>query len=122
TVAVQGKLIIIPRTINRSRKGQRILALIHLPEPIVKDDIDAYEPLLLYPGAIEAASQYIIPSGRKAQGNAKILAVFDKADLLTALPDDGSVELTIVGRFISGQCFYGTDTIKIIDRKNDGEH
>ncbi len=121
-VAAQGKLIIIPRTINCSRKGQRILALIHLPEPIVKHDVDAYEPLLLYPGAIEAASQYIIPSDARAQSNVRILAVFDKADLLTTIPDDGNVELTAVGRFISGQCFYGTDTIKIIDRKDDNHH
>ena len=125
----QGKLIMLPRTINRSRKGQKILALIHLPEPIVKDDIDAYKPLVLYPGAIEAAGQYIIPPGRRAQSNVRILAVFDKADLLTPLVrfakqssgDDGNVELTIVGRFITGQYFYGTDEIRIISYSDDGD-
>ena len=126
-VAAQGKLIIIPRTINRSRKGQRILALIHLPEPIVKDDVDAYKPLVLYPGAIEAASQYVFPSGARAQmprgipfgSNVRIIAVFDKADLLTAIPDNGNVELTAVGRFITDQCFYGTAEIRIISHSDD---
>jgi len=117
----QGKLIILPRTINRSRQGQRILALIHLPEPIVKHDVDAYKPLVLYPGAIEAASQSVIPPGRRTQGNVRILAVFDKADLLTALPDNGNVELTIVGRFITGQYFYGADKIRIISYSDDGD-
>jgi subtilisin family serine protease len=120
-VAAEGKLIIIPHTINRSRQGQRILALIHLPEPIVNDDVDAYKPLVLYPGAIEAASQYVFPSCTRAQSNVRIIAVFDKADLLTSIPDNGNVELTTVGRFISNQCFYGTDTIKIIDRKDDND-
>jgi hypothetical protein len=121
-IAAQGKLIIIPRTINRSTKGQRILALIHLPEPIVNNEVDAHEPLVLYPGAIEATNQYIFPSGARAQSNVRILALFDKADLLTTLPDNGNVELTAVGRFISDQCFYGTDTIKIIDRKNNDDN
>ena len=117
--ATQGKLIILPRTINHSRQGQRILALIHLPEPIVKDDVDVYQPLVLYPGAIEAADQSVIPPDGRTQGNVKILAVFDKADLLTAIPDNGNVELTIVGRFISGRYFYGTDKIRIISYSDD---
>jgi len=119
--ATQGKLIMLPRTINRSRQGQKILALIHLPEPIVKDNVDAYKLLVLYPGAIKAANQYVIPSGARAQSNVRILAVFDKADLLAALPDNGNVELTIVGRFISGQYFYGTDKIRIIGYSDDDD-
>ncbi len=113
--------MIIPHTINRSRQGQRILALLHLPEPIIKDDVDAYKPLVLYPGAIEAASQYVFPSGTRAQSNVRIIAVFDKADLLTAIPDNGNVELTAVGRFISEKCFYGTDKIRIISYSGDGD-
>jgi len=85
-----------------------------LPELIVRDDVDADEPLVLYPGAIEAVSQSVIPQGKPAQSNVRIVAVFDKADLLAATPDNGNVELIVVGRFISGEYFYGTDTVRII--------
>jgi len=39
--------------------------------------------------------------------------------MLAATPDDGNVELTIVGRFISGQYFYGADKIRIISYSDD---
>jgi len=42
--------------------------------------------------------------------------------MLAATPDDGNVELTTVGRFISGQYFYGTDKIRIIGYSDDDRH
>lgn len=114
----QGELIILPRTINRTSRRETISAVLRLPESMVRDDIDAYEPLVLFPGAIEAAGQSIIPSGKPAQSNVRIVAVFHKAELLAAMPDNGDVEVTIVGRFISGEYFYGTDKIRIIGSRD----
>ena len=45
----------------------------------------------------------------------KIHAVFDKAELLAAAPGNGDVEVTVVGRFISGEYFYCTDQVRIIN-------
>jgi parallel beta-helix repeat protein len=109
----QADLLISPRKINRNARGQKILAQLSLPEPIVKDDIDIYESLLLYPGSIEAGEQNIIPLGSGAQSNVKIHALFDTADLLAAMADNGDIEVTIIGRFKTGQYFYSTDTVTI---------
>lgn len=125
----QCELIILPRTVNHCEGGERILAVIRLPELFVKHDIDAYEPLILYPGAIEAAEQYIIPPSEEAKSNVRIHAVFDKAELVAPLVlfakqssgDNSDVELTVVGRFLSGEYFYGTDEIRIIGPCDDEE-
>ncbi|HIJ53341.1 MAG TPA: hypothetical protein HPP66_09330 [Planctomycetes bacterium] len=115
---MQGKLTMLPRTINRSRQRETISAVMRLPESIITDDIDVDELLVLFPGAIEAVSQSIIPSGKPAQSNVRIVAVFDKAESLSGVPDNGDVELTVVGRFNTGEYFYSTDKIRIISPRN----
>ncbi|MHC4735386.1 MAG: choice-of-anchor Q domain-containing protein, partial [Planctomycetota bacterium] len=124
---MQGGLFVLPRTINSSEGGERILAIMHLPEPIVKEDIDAYEPLVLYPGAVEAAEQYLIPPAIEAKSNVRIHAVFDKAEIVTQLvhfakqSSEDNVELTVIGRFVSGEYFYDTDTVRVISPADDEE-
>ena len=112
--STQGKLIILPRTINRSGWGRRILAVMRLPESIGRDDIDTYEPLVLYPGAIEAAKQYVIQPHRRVRSNVRIVAVFDKAEMLAHTADNADVQITVIGRFSTGEYFYGTDTVRVI--------
>jgi predicted outer membrane repeat protein len=107
----EGELHILPRTI--SRQGQRILAALRLPEPITGDEIDVYEPLVLYPGAVEAVEQNI--QYKPTQSEVRIHAVFDKAGLLSAAPGDGDIEVTVIGRFMSGRYFYCTDQVGIIN-------
>lgn len=107
----EGEMNILPRTI--SRQVQRVLAVLYLPEPISGGDIDMYEPLVLYPGAVEAVEQNL--QYKPAQGEVKIHAFFDKAELLAAASGDGDIEVTIIGRFISGEYFYCTDQVRIIN-------
>jgi hypothetical protein len=110
----QCELIILPRIIIRGRGGETITAIMRLPETIVKDDIDAYEPLVLYPGAIEATRQNLIPPSMEAKSNTRIHAVFNTTELFAAADDNGDIQLTVTGRFNTGKYFYGTDTIRII--------
>jgi hypothetical protein len=114
-------LVILPRTIIRGGGGEEISAIMHLPEHVIKDDIDANEPLVLYPGAIEADRQRLIPPSIEAKSNTRIHAVFDKAELFGIAGDNSDVELTVIGRFSTGQYFYGTDTIRIISPLDDEE-
>jgi hypothetical protein len=74
-------------------------AIMRLPELIVKADIDAYEPLVPYPGAIGAARQRLIPPSIEAKSNSRIHAVFDKAELFAVAGDNGDIELTVTGGF-----------------------
>ncbi|MHC4603947.1 MAG: choice-of-anchor Q domain-containing protein [Planctomycetota bacterium] len=111
---MESQLRIAPRVINRHSRQPKILALLRLPEGVTTDQIDSNELLVLYPGGIEAEIQRVIESRR--QGTS-IFAFFDKGELMAAVPDDGSVELQVVGELATGQYFYGTDTVWIIGRR-----
>jgi len=49
----------------------------------------------------------------------RILAFFDKAELMAAVDDNGEVELQLVGRLRTSRYFYGIDTVRLIDRKDN---
>ena len=100
---------------------KRVMAWIHLPRDITKDQIDKDQPVLLYyPSAaepIEPIRQYVFQHGRGSHKRTYVLAYYDKAELMTAVPGNGSVDLEVVGSLKSGQYFYGSDTVRIIDRR-----
>jgi predicted outer membrane repeat protein len=108
---IQGELLVQPNKVNRNARGKKIFAVIRLPEQIVEDDIDMSEPLVLYPGAIEAMEQNLFQPGGTAQSSVRIRAVFDRVKLLGTMPGNEDVDVTIIGRLISGEYFYGSDTI-----------
>lgn len=59
---------------------------------------------------IEANWQRVIGVGKKAS----VFAIFSKDEVMNAVEHNGRVELTVVGRLESGQCIYGSDTVRII--------
>jgi len=90
------------------------MAWLRLPEDITKDQIDSNEPLLLYPGGIEAKLQYVFEHGKKGDKRVRIFAFFDKSELMEAVPDNGQVQLEVVGYLTTSQEFYGSSFITII--------
>jgi len=44
-----------------------------------------------------------------------VFAFFDKAKFLAAVPENGKVQLHVVGRLKTGQYFYGTCWVNIVD-------
>jgi len=100
--------------INRRSRMKRIIAIVRLPEGVSKHDV-ADEPFVLYAGdsdsdGIEAIWQRVIGWRRRAS----VFALFDKTELMDAAPNNGRVELTVVGRLESGQYVYGSDTVRIV--------
>ena len=113
----RARLWIFPRLIYRySQRQRRVLAWLRLPKGVTEDQIDSNTPLLLYPGQIEPTHQYIFPRGRRPK-RVSIIAYFDKPDLMDVISNNGRVELKLVGRLKTGRYFYGTDTIRIINRR-----
>jgi hypothetical protein len=110
---MKASLSVLPRVINRYSSIPHIMAMVRL-FGISKDQVDCETPLLLYPGGIKATSQRVSECGRGGTHATMIIARFDKSALMDAARDNGSVELTGVGRLKSGQYFCGTDTIRII--------
>ena len=111
---MQGELLVQPHRINRNARSRKIFAVMCLSEPVVDGDIDMTELLVLYPGGIEANEQKLFPSDETGKGGVKIRAVFDRTELFAATQGNDDVEITVVGRFISGEYFYGTDNIRIV--------
>jgi predicted outer membrane repeat protein len=108
----KGEVSIFPRTVNRSSRGQKVSAVLYMPEPIAGGKIDMSEPLVLYPGAVEASEQKL--QDEQTESGVSVRAFFDRAEMLADMPDNGETEVTIVGRFITGEYFYCTDEIKVV--------
>jgi hypothetical protein len=95
--AEKAQLMILPRTINRTSRQKRILAWLRLPESITKDQIDNDTPLVLYPGNIESTRQYVFQNRRRKKQSTSIFAFFDKEQLITAIGNNGRVQLQVLG-------------------------
>ncbi len=112
---LESRLWILPRTISRKSRQKNIMAWLRLPAGITRDDIDPNVPLTLYPGDIEASRQFIFQNDRYNNPGTFILAFFKKSDLMDAVPDNGQVQLEVVGQLNTSRYFFGRRTIRIIN-------
>ena len=112
---VEGRLLVIPLTINRQSGQQNILTLLKLPAGITKEQIDSGYKLLLYPGGIEAKMQYITQCWDNGSGRIGIVASFDRSAFLSSVSANGNVTLYVVGRLTTGQYFFGQGIVRIFD-------
>jgi len=101
--------LVSPQVIDR-KSSKAITVVIVMPKGTARKDIDLSEPLVLFPGSVPAMKQDAIVW---LSGYTMVLSDFKRADLLAAVPQNGSVELQIVGRLKNGQYFSGRDTVKI---------
>jgi len=109
---IEANLFVMPKVLNCKNPGApgpRIMAMMRLPKGITKNQIDANEPIMLYPGEIEADKVLIIKGF-----NMTIFASFDKDELMNVIDANGLVEIAVVGRLKTGQYFFGTDDIRVI--------
>ncbi|MBN2593889.1 MAG: hypothetical protein JXA81_10310 [Sedimentisphaerales bacterium] len=112
--AIQAQLWVFPIVIHRDMGDWEIMAMLRLPEGIKRSDIDLGQPLVLYPGEIEAIQQYAVQCGGRWRPRTTVFAFFDKAELMDSIPDDGPAELQVAGKLKTGQLFYGYDTVRIV--------
>jgi hypothetical protein len=106
-------LRILPKIIRRTGNLNDIQAVATLPAGFGKSQIRDVVPTLgpvLYPDNKIVAKRYII-AGTASRG--KVLAVFDRAQLLKAVPGYGRFTMKFQGRFKSGRSFYGEAVIQI---------
>ncbi len=95
------KVSVVPR-----RRLKDIMVIVKLPQGVGTSDIKD-ELLVLGPGGTEARYQHVYASGNRA----KVIALFDGAGLLDAVPGYGPVNVTVTGRLKTGRPFYGKGTI-----------
>jgi len=111
---LQAELKITPRIINRRSHAKTISARISLPAGVTKDQINTDHPLTLRPGQIEPTNLHITQSHAGGSAHTTIIASFDKAALIQAIPQNGQTTLKISGKLKSGQHFGAAETITII--------
>ncbi len=101
-------LRIVPDVIRRAGNTYDVQAIIILPSGIGKDDIKDTLPTL-YPGRVRAKRQLVYGTA----STAKVVAVFDKAELVDAISENGNIKLKVVGKLKEGRSFYGEATVRI---------
>ncbi len=92
------------------RTSVPIQALAALPKGKRTTDFDATQPLLLLPGNIKAVAQSVFPW---FHGQVLVLARFNRADLMAAVPTNGVTQVTVIGRLKDGTYFSGSDSVNI---------
>jgi hypothetical protein len=98
-----------PRSLNVNSKGKWVRAHFTLPRGVTGADVDANSPVTIEPLTIE--SSYIRLIGNRH--GRKLRAGFERA-AFCRVTSFGPAEVTVTGRLISGQYFYGTTAITLI--------
>ncbi len=99
---------IVPNIIRRSSPTYDVQAIAILPAGIGKDDVKDVLPTL-YPGRVRAKRQLVYGDANRA----KVIAVFDKAELMEAIPGYGEMRWRVVGKLKEGRSFAGEATVYI---------
>jgi hypothetical protein len=102
--------LITPREIERHGSDKPILGVLGLPRGKRPGDFDATESALLFPGGAKAVAQTAFTW---LNGRTIVLVKFNRADLMAAVPENGPVELRIVGRLTDGQYFSGVGMVSV---------
>jgi len=106
---VATKALVSPEQLMR-RASLPIQALTVLPKGRRITEFDTTQPLLLLPGDIKAAAQSVFPW---FHGQVIVMARFNRADLMAVVPNNGPLQVTVVGRLKDGTYFAGTDSVNI---------
>lgn len=99
---------IVPGIIRRSGETYEVQAIAILPPGIGKDDVKDVLPTL-YPGRVRAKRQIVYGDANKA----KVIAVFDKDELMNAIPGFGEMTWRVVGKLKAGRSFAGEAKVYI---------
>jgi uncharacterized repeat protein (TIGR01451 family) len=101
-------LTIVPDMIRRSGDAYDVQAVMIMPPTITRDDIRDVRPVLK-PGNVIAKDHAIFAGPTMT----KVIARFDKAEILDSVNEYGYVTLKVKGQLNSGQSFFGTADVYI---------
>ncbi|MHC4193918.1 MAG: right-handed parallel beta-helix repeat-containing protein, partial [Planctomycetota bacterium] len=118
-VPIEAAMQFTPQTLNCDSKGNWVKAHFTFPEGYWPEDVDVNVPAVAVP--MGAESEYIMVLGND-DGLTGVQVGFDREAFCAHLAETGQIEVTVVGPLTTGQYFYGTDTIRIIDRPSKPRH
>ncbi|MHC4739415.1 MAG: RCC1 domain-containing protein, partial [Planctomycetota bacterium] len=104
----------IPQVLNLSNAGRLVKVHFTLPEEFAVEDVDANTPAVITYFGLESNNLSVLLND---EGLVRVEATFNRSDLCNSITSyDQNIEVMVIGRFTTGQQFYGTDIIKITDR------
>ncbi len=117
---LQANIHIYPNTLNLKSRGKWIACLIELPEGYDRHEIDA--STILLNNSIYAELKHVKDRNYDPNHVSDLMIKFSRKDLINYLRSTGiknkeEVELTVAGAFNDGTAFFGSDTIRIINRR-----
>lgn len=101
---------IVPSIIRRDAAAYEVQAVLILPPGIGKDEVKDVLPTL-YAGQIAVTAKRQLVYGTASR--AKVIALFDKEELLNAIPGCGQMTWKVVGRLKTGRSFFGEAKVLI---------
>jgi hypothetical protein len=107
---VAGTLTVTPSPIQRKSTSDKLTTLVSLPKEIALADWDPTNVPTLSPGGIAATSQTAF---LWVDGTLKVLASFSKAKLMTAVPNNGQIEVYVVGQLKDGSSYAASCPVTI---------
>ncbi len=106
---------IVPNIIRRDGATYEVQAVMILPPGIGKDDVKDVLPTL-YSDQVKVSAKRQLVYG--TPGRAKVIALFDKTELLNAIPGYGPMTWKVVGKLKAGRSFFGE--AKVLITKHTG--
>ncbi len=101
---------IVPNIIRRGGNTYEVQAVLILPPGIGKDEVKDVLPTL-HSGQAKVSAKRQLVYGTASR--AKVIALFDKTELLNAIPGYGQMTWKVVGRLKAGRSFFGEATVYI---------
>ena len=108
--AVETSVRVLPRVINVTSRGRGVAAIMDLPEGIVAADIAGDYGVVFEPGGLEARYWRVVGN----EGKWRLYALFERDEVVDALGGEGSVEVNVACRLLSGRYLFGSDKVKVI--------
>ena len=111
---VEASMKFTPQALNLSSGGKLVKAHFVLPEDFSIEDVDSNTPAVIEPLGMESEYMNVFING---DGFVEIEAAFSRADFCGTIMSNEPVEVTVIGQLATGRYFYGTGTIRIINKK-----
>jgi hypothetical protein len=107
---VTATVAVVPSVIRRQATTDKLTVLIGLPKEVALADWDPANIPTLSPGSIAAGAQTAFVW---VDDTVKIMASFSKAKLMQAIPENGQVDVHVVGKLKDGRSYAGTCSVTI---------
>jgi len=101
-----------PQALNLGSKGKWVKAHFVLPEGFSVEDVNTNTPAVIALLGIESDHINVFINDELVE----IKAAFSRSDFCGSATSNDGTEVIVIGLLNSGQNFYGTDTIRIIDK------